>query len=92
MVVMSSGHPDNEDGEGIQQCLKFVLFGVLIIRVLRNNGFPRVCVVDGGFFAVHEYIRRLNKLEWLVDHSRETCEGICLFSDSFFSMSVLSSL
>lgn len=61
-------------------------------RVLRNHGFPRVSVVDGGFFAVHEYIRRLNKLEWLVDHSRETCEGICLFSGSFFSMPVLSSL
>ena len=51
------------------------LFCRLYDRVLRTAGFPRVCVVDGGFFAVHEYIRRLNKLEWLVDHDKETCEG-----------------
>lgn len=43
--------------------------------VLQSHGFPRVCVIDGGFFAVHEYIRRLNKLEWFVDHDKETCEG-----------------
>ena len=38
--------------------------------------FPRVCIVDGGFFAVHEYIRRLNRIEWLIDHSKDQCEGM----------------
>ena len=40
--------------------------------------------VSGGFVAVHEYIRRINKLEWLVDHRQDQCE-VCrhyLLSDS----------
>ena len=38
--------------------------------------YPRVCIVDGGFFAVHEYIRRLNRIEWLIDHAKDQCEGM----------------
>ena len=33
-------------------------------------------MVDGGFFAVHEYIRRIQKMDWLVDHNEDDCEGM----------------
>lgn len=44
-------------------------------RVLLHEGYDRVCVVDGGYFAIHETIRRFQKMEWLIDHDSSTCEG-----------------
>ena len=41
-----------------------------------KEGHNRICVVDGGFFAVHEYIRRIQKMDWLVDHNEDDCEGM----------------
>lgn len=32
-------------------------------RILRAEGYNRVCVIDGGYFAIHETIRRYSKME-----------------------------
>lgn len=44
-------------------------------RVLNEEGYERVCVVDGGYFAIHEIIRHYDKMEWLIDHDSSVCEG-----------------
>ena len=41
-----------------------------------KEGHTRVCVVGGGFFAVHEYIRRIQRMDWLIDHEDNACPGI----------------
>lgn len=38
-------------------------------RVLRRAGVSRVAVLEGGFDALHETLRRAGKLDILVDHS-----------------------
>lgn len=43
------------------------------ISVLLQQGYPRVCTLSGGFFALHEYIRRVNQMDWLIGHSAEHC-------------------
>lgn len=30
-------------------------------------------MVDGGFFAIHEYLYENDQLDWLVDHDEKTC-------------------
>ena len=47
-------------------------------RILRAEGYNRVCVIYGGYFAIHETIRRYSKMEWLIDHDSATCEGMTM--------------
>lgn len=42
-------------------------------RVLKRNSIQHVTVVDGGFFAIHEYLYENDRLDWLVDHNEKTC-------------------
>lgn len=67
---MHFGHPDDSlrEDEEVDNAVK----------VLLRSNYPCVCVVSGGFFAVHEYIRRINRLEWLVDHRQDQCE-VCRY-------------
>ena len=44
--------------------------------MLARSGVRRVAVVDGGFAAIHEFLRAKDRLEWLVDHSERGC-AVC---------------
>ena len=73
---MSMGHPsiNLREDEEVDNALS----------VLLQQGYPRVCTLSGGFFALHEYIRRVNQTEWLIDHTPDAC-AVCkhyLFSDT----------
>ena len=44
-------------------------------RELHRQGIAGVCVVRGGFFALHEAARKAKEMEVFSDHVSETCEG-----------------
>ena len=44
--------------------------------VLARSAVCRVAVVDGGFAAIHEFLRAKDRMEWLVDHSERSC-AVC---------------
>lgn len=70
IIVFENGHPDYSDMEleTLSAC----------VNIMRDHGYHYVSVVEGGFFAVHEYIRSIGKLEWLIDHDPNVCE-VCRF-------------
>ena len=42
--------------------------------VLRRNKVEHVAIVEGGFFAIHEFLVASNHLDWLVDHDTWNCQ------------------
>lgn len=73
MIV--GGHPDKqeEDREYLHDCLAFGFYTNFICSVLKRNQIQHVVVVDGGFFAIHEYLFENDRLDWLVDHDERVC-------------------
>lgn len=62
-----------EDQEGVRDCLSSSLCLLLIHSVLKRNSLHHVVVVEGGFYAIHEYLYQTDRFDWLVDHDEKTC-------------------
>ena len=62
-----------EDQEGLRDCLSFGLYYLIMRSILRRNSLHHVVVVEGGFYAIHEYLYQNDRFDWLVDHDEKTC-------------------
>ena len=70
IAVVVNGCPDRAEEERVelQDCL----------TVLEKKGLSHVVVVDGGFYAMHEFLYNAGEMEWLVDHDEEQC-SVCSY-------------
>lgn len=78
--MFHTGKPEEADKEQNEtmDCLKYVLDGNISLRVLRKNHLSHVCIGKGGFYAIHEYLYRSHRMDWLVDHDPDHCD-VCAY-------------
>ena len=64
--MFHTGKPEEADKEQNEtmDCLKYVLDGNISLRVLRKNHLSHVCIVKGGFYAIHEYLYRSHRMDF----------------------------
>ena len=39
-------------------------------------GFPNISICTNGFYGIHEYIRKHQYTDYILNHDKENCEGI----------------